>query len=403
MLFFTNYLDKKIGGVEQLIINVAIELDRRNEICKMYSSTCSYSYLMLKKMNINFVHIDSDIVPLNQLSRYISPDDVVVLTHMYNFSLLINLSDVNCKVLFYSVHPETFKFNSRFLNTFYPMVKLKKDFLTFMLEKQSLYFMCGETSQEVVKTGICIQSVKYIPIPTILYSKRKKHFSVDSPLTITYLGRGNADWKIFPILKILTDLDSISVNVNLEFHILTCSKELIMQMISKYLPHNKVTIKYVIGLNTIDLENYLLLHSDLHIAMGTSALEGAKLAIPTVLIDASYNIFPTNYEYRWLYETSDYILGRIIDSSTIPLAIGTTLKEKVDSILEEKSWLKISNRTYEYVMKNHSIENFVSLLLSAADRTNLYIEDCANLKYMKYINRYQTIKHKILDLFSNEK
>ena len=41
-------------------------------------------------------------------------------------------------------------------------------------------------------------------------------------------------------------------------------------------------------MNSIDTKIFLIKNVDLVMAMGTSALDGANLSIPTVLLDASY-------------------------------------------------------------------------------------------------------------------
>lgn len=401
MLVFVNYLDKSIGGVEQLIINVAIELAHKNERCKIYTSTVSYSYVTLTGLGIDFLHLDSDKIQLRQLAKYICGNDIVVLTNIYSYRLLRSLSSVNNRVVFYSVHPETFECNSRILNKIFPMARYKREYLSFMLQRKSLWFMCGATCQEVVDSGLEVSNAKYIPIPTIFYTGRKKNFDAWNKLIITYLGRGNADWKIFPIIKILSDLNCLSKNIDLEFHILTDSEILISQMISTFLPNNRVKIKFVIGLNTIDLENYLLENSDLHIAMGTSALEGGKLAIPTILIDGSHDVFPINYLYKWLYETNDYILGRMI-GNTFNCNLGTTLVEKINIALNRNAWMEVSNRTYNYVLNNHSISNFVHLLQEAANETSLNTSEYVKLRYPRYVCEYKKMKCFISNIFNHE-
>ena len=62
------------------------------------------------------------------------------------------------------------------------------------------------------------------------------------------------------------------------------------------------------------LSNYLISNIDLLMSMGTSALVGAKLGIPTVLLDASYIKIPNDYKYKWLFESDGATLGSFIES-----------------------------------------------------------------------------------------
>src|SRR5205823_7718665 len=52
-----------------------------------------------------------------------------------------------------------------------------------------------------------------------------------------------------------------------------------------------------------DLQRYLIERVDLLVAMGTSALEGARLGIPTILLDIAYGRVKEGYEYKWLFES----------------------------------------------------------------------------------------------------
>lgn len=79
-----------------------------------------------------------------------------------------------------------------------------------------------------------------------------------------------------------------------------------------------------------DLCRLLETEADLVVAMGTSALEGARLGIPTVLIDASYSPIQNGYRFRWLYQTRGFCLGRVLengrDYSDEGMAIGELLQ-----------------------------------------------------------------------------
>ena len=61
------------------------------------------------------------------------------------------------------------------------------------------------------------------------------------------------------------------------------------------------------------LDNYLINNCSILFAMGTAALEGAKLGIPTVLLDISYKKISKEYNYRWLYERDGMTLGENIN------------------------------------------------------------------------------------------
>ena len=75
--------------------------------------------------------------------------------------------------------------------------------------------------------------------------------------------------------------------------------------------------------------------------MGTAALEGAKLGIPTILLDISYKSIKSEYNYRWLYERDGKTLGDNINEIPINLLEKTHLKKNLLSIhLILKMYLK---------------------------------------------------------------
>ena len=44
--------------------------------------------------------------------------------------------------------------------------------------------------------------------------------------------------------------------------------------------------------------------------MGTSAIEGARLGIPTILLDYSYKSINGFYKYEFIYEKEGFSLGK---------------------------------------------------------------------------------------------
>jgi hypothetical protein len=102
--------------------------------------------------------------------------------------------------------------------------------------------------------------------------------------------------------------------------------------------------------------------------MGTSALEGAKLYIPTILIDASYKKVKGDYLYRLLCDTKNYDLGHIVDKSDI-LPGNESLKEIILKITRD--YKSYSEMTYRYYLENHTIEYVVDKFLVQISHTTL--------------------------------
>lgn len=170
--------------------------------------------------------------------------------------------------------------------------------------------------------------------------------------------------------------------------IITDVNTLFEQMIKKYIPNNRVTVSYINNLHGEDLEDYLYNNSTLHIAMGTSALEGAKLGIPTILIDYSKQKFPDNYKYRWLYECEDYCLAGEVKNGQLPYEKGKSFKEIWQSIATEEGYKNESEKCRQYNDFNHSICSFADRLEEACNKTTMTTQIYCNTKFSNNLYSY---------------
>ena len=105
---------------------------------------------------------------------------------------------------------------------------------------------------------------------------------------------------------------------------------------------------------------------DLLTAMGTSALEGARLGVPTVLLDISHSPVHGDYLFRWLHDTHDFILGEILQKRH--MTTGNDSLERIMDSLSER-WRELSTRTYNYFQANHSLEVVSTQVWAAAAQT----------------------------------
>ena len=63
------------------------------------------------------------------------------------------------------------------------------------------------------------------------------------------------------------------------------------------------------------LESFLCDQIDVVAAMGTAALDAARLGLPTILLDAAYGRVTGDYRFKWLFETKHYSLGDVVNES----------------------------------------------------------------------------------------
>ena len=117
-----------------------------------------------------------------------------------------------------------------------------------------------------------------------------------------------------------------------------------------------------------ELDNFLLREVDLLTAMGTSALEGAKLSIPTLMIDLSYHPVKKGYKYRFLYETINYDLGHFITSADYGDK-DDTLRTRLLEVIN--NYTSCAEKSYNYFMNNHDLSKISSLFLKKVEATTL--------------------------------
>ena len=381
MITFIDYQYKGVGGVGQLVVNTTLELNRRGKQSKLYCSSESYEYLRLKECHADFVFIDSDVVPLDALHKYMCSDDVIVLTNINDTTLLEKIKLLNNKIVFYSVHPDTFFCYTHYLNLICNQKAATLKLIKCLEVHDSLYFMDWPNVKAVYDRGGEIEVIKYLPVPVLSYLRTHRNQMPFNGLNITSLGRGNDSEKVYPIIKVLEDLNRDKINAKLT--IITDVNTMYQQMIKELVPNNQIQIEYVNNLHGEDLDNYLFNYSTLHIAQGTSALEGAKLGIPTVLVDAAREKIPNNYRYRWLYECEDFCLGGEIKNGVIPYKNGRPLKEMIQSISTDAGYKKESEACRLYLEKNHSIQVFVDKLEEACQNTKMTTQDYCKTRFSK--------------------
>lgn len=188
----------------------------------------------------------------------------------------------------------------------------------------------------------------------------------ENALNIGWLGR-LVDFKIYSLLKIMEDADEYSLkqNITVNMHIIGSGDK---QDIAKNYPikSKKLNLIFLNILVEEDLNKYLAENVDILFAMGTSCIEGAKLKLPSVLVDAGLSYFPDDYKYKWLYETLDYSLGEYVED------LQSQNNHSFKDLINQKK-LEEGIRCYDYYMLNHTIENSAKLIIDYANRCTLDI------------------------------
>lgn|GEM_PF-6194289 len=368
MITFFNK-NKGIGGGENLIINLAeyfyLQL---NITVKIICYKDSYIYNRLSDLKIPFVFID---MLQENFDVDLTSQDVIIKTDPENINWFKNST---ARIAYWEILPTVLA------NTVNPVKKLffKQKLFNYLLKNKGLFFMDINGIEELQDRGYKIDECKLLPIPAFIpiqYNARKR--KDNSYITITYLGRSE-NWKIFPFKKVLDDLGHLD---QLMFKVIIfCNDEVPYKKIIKD-TYKNISISYCINKYGKELEKLLNENSDCHFAMGTSAIDSAKMGIPTVLLDYADTIFPENYRYQYIFEARGFSLGNNVEKGDYKNQ-QKSITDICDSILSAEKYNEVSKRCYDYVNDHHNIITIAVEVLKNADNSNTCVSKV--YKYFLY-------------------
>lgn len=113
------------------------------------------------------------------------------------------------------------------------------------------------------------------------------------------------------------------------------------------------SIEFLGDMPEADLPAFLVERVDFLFAMGTSALEGARVGVPVFLTDYSYNKIEGNYRFRFLFDNSGYCLAEEI--SPAHFESESTLEATIEAALANYS--DVSCSSYRYWEENFSLDS----------------------------------------------
>lgn len=208
---------------------------------------------------------------------------------------------------------------------------------------------------------------------------------------IAWIGRVSSDFKEISIKRMIYDIDRW-MQINKRRIILTIVGDGdAFERVRIYANKFNINIKFIHYIDYNSLENYIVHNVDLLIAMGTSALDGARCGCPTIIITAAREDEFDKVYYRWIFESVGYSLGEFpgLDVAT------NQIRKDFFSIMKEFDYRKCSIKSQEY--SNSFDENIVFENILNRDLPNL-IDDFTwtKIRNFYYIKRIKNIIKSIL-------
>lgn len=235
-------------------------------------------------------------------------------------------------------------------------------------QHSALYFMDSSTKGKTCKyLFLEIKTEDYIPVPALSVTERKNR-QMQVYLNFGWVGR-LCDFKSYILMYTIQRvcIYALESRKKIIYHVVG-DGEFFDKIASCYEPNEYFELKMHGALAPNRLDDFLLENIDILTAMGTSVLEGAKLGIPSIVLDISYKPIKEDYLYRWVFETKNFDLAHQITNDDFSSG-NKSLESMIKSI--EVSYDYFSKNSLEYFNTNHSISAVAKKLHLAAKKTSL--------------------------------
>ncbi len=245
--------------------------------------------------------------------------------------------------------------------------KTLKQWIPEMINRGSIVFMTQciyETTREYLKFKEP-HNIKYIPNTSdglFEYnneSVNRKAKEVKDKIEIGWIGR-LADFKIHILNYSISSLSKLAIKkkIKINFHIIGEGE--FHNLLSLNSENEYFSIIKVGSLEKNQVDLYL--ENNLHclFSMGTSAIDGARLGLPVVLLDQSYLPILSDYKFKYLFNSTGFDLGHPVTSEDFEKG-NNSLNQIIHDLVND--YYCISSKCVNYFNKNHKIEIVVNNLL----------------------------------------
>ncbi|MDP1531516.1 MAG: hypothetical protein Q8M05_19295 [Rhodoferax sp.] len=385
-----------VGGVPLLFLRIAEELSARRE-----AETYLVDYVdgfMAKHRTEGLTHF---VEYRDDVEVHIPSDAVAVFQSMTPWSIFPALKlSPQTRVLFWNCHPfnlvptlpglrrpmqNSVTFGRIILATVLRSYRDKMlRLVCLMLACRALVFMDrGNVATTERYLGLAIPDPVFLPIPAKtpgrFMTAPVRNFQVMG-LRVAWVGRV-VDFKYHILKKALTELNRLQPELDLRIEVTIVGSGVYAKKLrNDTLPMNCIDVHFIDHIATHLLDDFLLDQTDILMAMGTSALEGAKLGTPTLLLDVAYGEVPSGYLFQWLHERKGFSLGDVLGPEHIAPG-NNSLTDRLREALSD--YMGLSARATEHCKKFHSLPTVAQELLTFACGTTCTYGDLASAQLVE--------------------
>jgi len=248
-----------------------------------------------------------------------------------------------------------------------------------MIDRGSIVFMTHEIYNNTAKYLFLenTHSVTYLPNfsfgendfneQAILHKSKNIH----QELNLSWVGR-IAEFKIHILNYSISKLSSYAAKTQtkIKFHIIGSGES--EKLLKLDCQNQFFEIIQVGTLEKDEVDKYLDKNIDAMFSMGTSALDGARLGLPVVLLDQSNAEIKDGYIFKFLFDSKGFDLGHPVSNSDFEIG-----NETLETIISDLTldYRNLSKRTLDYYSENHSIETVSLKLLNLLNNNSYSLHD----------------------------
>lgn len=370
---------RDVGGVPLLFLRLAAELGRRGADVSLVDYEDGY---MARRRDARTMKLVT--YPLAG-SVGIPADTTLVLQAMTPWSIFPRLAPARgTRLLFWNCHPfnlvPTFPGLRRFMmgseragqwtlrTVLRPWRARMRRFAMMLLERDSLVFMDHtnvRTTERQLDLRIDHPPMLAIPAESSDGQPHAPPQVGTRGLRVAWVGR-IVDFKFHALLHAMRRLDALqpSLGVRLSLVIIGAGDyETQLRDAAARLP--RLDVHFHGEVEPDDLKRLLADEVDLLLAMGTSALEGARLGVPTLLLDLSYRPIEPATRIGWLHENDGYSLADMAQPCPVAEA-DSALDLRLRELLADPR--RVSEAARAYFNEHHDIAAIATQLLAYAGR-----------------------------------
>jgi glycosyltransferase involved in cell wall biosynthesis len=361
-----------VGGVSTLFLRLAREM---TELYDVYIADYSDGYMSEHKPeNVTLIAVDKN-------PEF--PESSMIIFQAFlpwRFPFIGKVSG-NTKLLFWGMHPKNFDpsilngmhkkaHHALLANTinFFAVSRRKKlaNLVKYLFSRNALLLQDRESIRSIkAMLSVDLPDVCFtpVPLPGVLVRKSAR---AQEMLTFGWIGR-ICDFKYSILIHVIRRLKSVSENVGpLELLIVGTGDYLEdVRAVARQVESDTYRIQFLGNISEAEIPSFLVDRVDFLFAMGTSAIEGARVGVPVFLTDYSYSAIESTYQFKFFHENSGFCLGEEISSRHFENT--SSLETKIE---KAKSDYALQTRmSFQYWEDNFSLDVVLKKFISQLNET----------------------------------